>query len=142
MSSSPVLLNACFAALNRMLSSTFPLTDPDRNPLLRWLLKRTFYAQFCAGESRAEVQRSIREIKGLGYTGVILEYALEVLEGGGKGEGAVSAAKTAEEVETWRRGMVETVEMAEEGDFVGLKYVLLLLLPHCSRRVKTEKGSE
>lgn len=124
MSSSPVLLNASLVALNRLLSSHFILTDVDRNPLLRWLLRKTFYAQFCAGETKTEVQRAARDIKSLGYSGVIFEYALEVM-GNGVGGAAHDAesAKTTKEIEMWRMGMVETVEMCEDGDFIGLKYV-------------------
>ena len=117
MSSSPVLLNACFAALSRMLSSSLPLTDPDRNPLLRWLLKRTFYAQFCAGDKAHEVKPNLAAARSvLGYDGVIIEYALEVLGGS-----EPTVAETAAEIEVWRKGMMKSVEMASEGDFIGLK---------------------
>jgi hypothetical protein len=99
-----------------MLDSRSILMSPDKNPLLRWIFKRTFYAQFCAGENKAEVQRTMENMKNMGYTGVILEYALEVLE-----QDRPSAETTAREIETWRKGMIETVEVGGEGDFVGLK---------------------
>jgi hypothetical protein len=101
-----------------MLDSKSILLNPDRNIFLKWIFKHTFYAQFCAGENKAEVQAKIAQLKNMGYTGVILEYALEVL--GGE---AASTETTAREVETWRKGMLETVEMASKGDFVGLKWV-------------------
>ncbi|KAK5251552.1 proline dehydrogenase [Cryomyces antarcticus] len=82
--------------------------------MIRWLLKHTFYAQFCAGESRAEVQRTMKALKDVGYRGIILEYALEVL----KSEGG----NVEKDIETWRQGMIETVQMTAEGDFVGLKW--------------------
>jgi len=101
-----------------MLDSNSPLFHPAKNPLLRFVLKQTFYDQFCAGENRLEVSRTIRSIKDTGYSGVILEYALEVLES----KEAPSAEETSKEIETWRKGMLETVSMTSAGDFVGLKW--------------------
>jgi hypothetical protein len=115
--SSPILLQASFAILKRMLDPKARLLSPERNRILRWLFKHTFYAQFCSGENRAEVQRTISSVKKAGYSGVILEYALEVL----KGETG-SAVATAEEIEMFRKGMIESIEMVSAGDFVALKW--------------------
>jgi len=101
-----------------MLDSNSPLFHPAKNPLLRFVLKQTFYAQFCVGENRPEVSRTVRSIKDMGYSGVILEYALEVLES----KDSLSAEETSKEIQTWRKGMLETVSMASAGDFVGLKW--------------------
>lgn len=101
-----------------MLNSNSFVFQPAKNPLLRFILKQTFYAQFCVGESRPEVSRSIRSIKETGYSGVILEYALEVLES----KDVPIAEDTSREIETWRKGMLETVSMTSAGDFVGLKW--------------------
>ena len=91
----------------------------DKNRLLNWLLKITFYAQFCAGETQKEVQRNTTAAKtNLGYDGIILEFALEVLEGG---EATADSEATERAIETWRKGMLETVQMASPGDFIGLK---------------------
>ncbi|KAF2418011.1 FAD-linked oxidoreductase [Tothia fuscella] len=117
MSSSPVILRACFTLLRKMLDSKSFLLNPERNFMLKWIFKHTFYAQFCAGENKFEVQRTVSQLKSMGYTGAILEYALEVLDGG-----EVSAEKTAQDIETWRKGMLQTVEIASAGDFVGLKW--------------------
>ena len=116
MSSSPVLLGASVSVLRRMAASKSIVFSSERNPLLRWLLKRTFYAQFCAGENCREVQKTIDRVKSMGFTGVILEFALEVLDGQ-----TASASKTVREIEVWRKGMLETVGMATSGDFVALK---------------------
>jgi hypothetical protein len=53
----------------------------------------------------------------LGYDGIILEYAVEVLEGTPSG----SEEECRREVESWERGMLQAIEMAREGDFIGLK---------------------
>ena len=126
LSSSPTLLNLTFRLLDRILESNSPLFSTDRNPLLRWLLKKTFYAQFCAGENGAEVQRTAARVKDVGFSGVILEYALEVLKEGHE-KARPNSSKTLAEIETWRKGMMETVAMAQEGDFVGLKYAHILI---------------
>jgi hypothetical protein len=118
MSSSPPLLNACFIILRKMLDSKSFLMSIERNPILSTLLKKTFYAQFCVGERKDEVVRNTDAARQLGYGGILFEYALEVL--GGK---APTAQETVQEIEVWRKGMLQSVDMAKEGDFVGLKYV-------------------
>ncbi|KAF2465331.1 FAD-linked oxidoreductase [Lindgomyces ingoldianus] len=120
MSSSPALLSLCFTVLRRMLDSKSFLMSIERNPVLAKLLKSTFYAQFCAGETSKEVKvntTAARDV--LGYDGIILEYALEVLGGG---TSQITEEETAKEIEVWRKGMLESVEVAREGDFIGLKW--------------------
>ncbi|KAF3039796.1 proline dehydrogenase [Didymella heteroderae] len=118
MSSSPALLGLTFTVLRKMLDSKNYLMDVERNPLIRTLLKSTFYAQFCAGDKAHEVKPNLAAARSvLGYDGVIIEYALEVLGGS-----EPTAAETAAEIEVWRKGMMKSVEMASEGDFIGLKW--------------------
>ncbi|KAI4669042.1 uncharacterized protein J4E88_004806 [Alternaria novae-zelandiae] len=116
-SSRPLLLNACFGILRRMLDSKSFLLSIERNPVLSNLLKKTFYAQYCVGEKKDEVVRNTEFARTLGYGGILFEYALEVL--GGK---APTAEETKMEIEVWRKGMLQSVDMAKEGDFVGLKW--------------------
>lgn len=104
-----------------MLDSKSTLMNIDKNRLLNWLLKTTFYAQFCAGETQKEVQQNTTAAKtNLGYDGIILEFALEVLEGEG-GEATADGEATERAIEIWRKGMLETVQMTSPGDFIGLK---------------------
>ncbi|KAH7067213.1 FAD-linked oxidoreductase-like protein [Paraphoma chrysanthemicola] len=118
MSSNPALLTLCFNILRRMLDSKSWLLNIERNPVLSQILKKTFYAQFCVGEKKDEVVRNTDFARSvLGYDGILFEYALEVLGGA-----EPTAAETAQEIETWRKGMLQSVEMAKEGDFVGLKW--------------------
>ncbi|KAH6639596.1 proline oxidase-like protein [Boeremia exigua] len=118
MSSSPALLGLTFTVLRKMLDSKNYLMDVERNPLIRAVLKSTFYAQFCAGDKAHEVKPNLAAARSvLGYDGVIIEYALEVLGGS-----EPTAAETAAEIEVWRKGMMKSVEMASEGDFIGLKW--------------------
>jgi hypothetical protein len=119
MSSSPALLSLCFSILRRMLDSRSYLMSIERNPVLSQILKKTFYAQFCVGEKKDEVVANTNFARSvLGYDGILFEYALEVLGGT-----TPTAEETAKEIEVWRKGMLQSVEMAKEGDFVGLKYV-------------------
>uniref|UniRef100_A0A1Y1NA33 Proline dehydrogenase n=1 Tax=Photinus pyralis TaxID=7054 RepID=A0A1Y1NA33_PHOPY len=127
-SSSPLLLPPSLQIMTLLAHSTNPVFNPDRNPILRYFLKKSFYAQFCAGESPAEVQATINRLKNIGFTGVILGYAREV----------VLTEKQAEEVELaagqetqkvidneivpWAEGTLETVRLAQPGDFVALKF--------------------
>lgn len=101
-----------------MLDSKSYLMSIEKNPVLSQILKKTFYAQFCVGERKDEVVQNTDFARSvLGYDGILFEYALEVL--GGE---APSAAETKKEIETWRKGMLQSVDMAKEGDFVGLKW--------------------
>ncbi|KAF1846120.1 FAD-linked oxidoreductase [Cucurbitaria berberidis CBS 394.84] len=118
MSSSPVLLSLCFGILRRMLDSKSYFMSVEHNPVLATLLKKTFYAQFCVGEQKEEVVRNSEFARNvLGYGGVYYEYALEVLAGG-----EATAEETKQEIEVWRKGMLKSVDMAMDGDFVGLKW--------------------
>ena len=104
--------------------SKSPLLDPDRNPVLRFLLKRTFYANFCAGETRSEIQKTVNGLKEIGFAGVILAYAKEiVLEKGHDWSRCtdVDYRETVAEVKAWKEGNLKTVGLTTSGEFVGLK---------------------
>lgn len=94
--------------------------DVARNPLLNLLVKHTLYRQFNAGENKLEVQKSIQDIKNLGYRGVLLGYAREVLVGQGNVDPLDEKAGR-EETQMWLDGTLQTVDMAQEGDYVALK---------------------
>ncbi|EOD48493.1 putative proline oxidase protein [Neofusicoccum parvum UCRNP2] len=124
LSSSPVLWALGFQGLKLLVNPRIALLDPDKNRALNWVLKKTFYSQFCAGENGTEVAQTTKAVKSVGYHGIILEYALEVLLDG-IANGPVPAADSAEtrrEIEEWRRGMLQTVDMAGPGEFAALKW--------------------
>ena len=98
--------------------------NPDRNPVLHYLLKKTFYVNFCAGETRSEIQKTVTDLKNIGYTGVILAYAREIVLQKGHNPSAgkgVSHIEAKSEVQTWKDGNLSTVGLTEGGEFVGLK---------------------
>ncbi|KFY88123.1 hypothetical protein V500_06549 [Pseudogymnoascus sp. VKM F-4518 (FW-2643)] len=126
-SSSRLLLPPSLYALSFLANSHSPLLNPDRNPILRAILKRTFYAHFCAGETPTEVSRTITSLKSMGYKGVMLCYAREVvldanaaaaLEASG---GKASEAAITNEILPWKEGTLKTVSLVDPGGFVAVK---------------------
>lgn len=113
------------------------LFDVDRNPLLHGILKKTFYNQFCAGENGAECRSTIREMKDMGFRGMILTYAAETVfdhstqaQQGNciaalkseQGDVSVDAAVyQCPSIEAWREGTVETIYMTEAEDYLAVK---------------------
>jgi hypothetical protein len=114
--------------MSLLANTTLAPLNPDRNPALRWFMKKTFYAQFCAGETPDEVAETIARLKRIGFTGVILGYAKEVVlteeqtkELSSCGDGEVAEACIRDEIVPWARGTKATVDLASPGDFVALK---------------------
>lgn len=120
-SSSSLLLKPCIYTLSHLANPRNALLDVAKNPLLNRLVKHTLYRQFNAGENKLEVQQSINDIKRLGYRGVLLGYAKEVLSGHGDTLG-LSEEAIRQEIQTWLDGTLQTVDMAQEGDYVALKF--------------------
>ncbi|EXJ87146.1 hypothetical protein A1O3_04105 [Capronia epimyces CBS 606.96] len=106
-----------------------PFFNPDRNPILHFALKKTFYAQFCAGETRSEVDSTIANLNSIGFKGVILGHAKEVVLSK-EDEQALDSAQdcgeqarcNAQEISAWKHNTIETVDLARPGDFVALKF--------------------
>ncbi|KIW19076.1 hypothetical protein PV08_03368 [Exophiala spinifera] len=128
-SSIPLLLRPSLSVMSFLAHTKSPFFMPDRNPFLHFLLKKTFYAQFCAGETPSEVRATIADLKHTGYSGVMLGYAKEVVltkedaeELDASRDSSDQAALNAEEIATWKRNTVATVDLAQAGDFVALKF--------------------
>ncbi|KAJ5105701.1 hypothetical protein NUU61_003048 [Penicillium alfredii] len=121
-SSSSLLLKPCIYTLSLLAHPRTAFWDVAKNPLLNLLVKHTIYKQFNAGENKIEVQRSIRNIKELGCRGVLLGYAREVLAGDNQQDATYDAEATRAEIQMWLDGTLQTVDMAQEGDFVALKF--------------------
>jgi hypothetical protein len=105
----------------------------DRNPILKAILKRTLYNQFCAGETERETRTCVQQLKDLGFKGVILTYAKEtVFDTKSKTSDHLSstsskfhemeAAVTDDtDIEAWRVGTLKTVDLISEGDILAIK---------------------
>ncbi|KAI1384242.1 proline dehydrogenase [Hypoxylon trugodes] len=128
-SSSRILLPPSLAIMSVLAHSNHAILNPDKNPVLRWFLKKTFYAQFCAGENATEVRRTIDGLKKIGFTGVILGYAREIVLTEAQtqnlsacDQGSIAEECVRNEIRPWAAGTLETVSLARPGDFVALKF--------------------
>ncbi|RYP91843.1 hypothetical protein DL770_002020 [Monosporascus sp. CRB-9-2] len=128
-SSSPILLPPSLKIMSVMAHTDSTALNPDRNPLLRYFLKKTFYSQFCAGENAAEVRRTVSALKNIGFDGVLIGYAREVVltEAQQRALSACDEGEVAEEcfrneIEPWKAGNLETLKVAQAGDFVSVKF--------------------
>jgi len=128
-SSYPLLLRPSLFVLTFLAHATSPIFNPDRNPVLRYALKKTFYAQFCAGETADEVHKTIAGLKRMGYKGVILGHAKEVVLTEEEVDGLDASKDTAEQaranaadIALWKQNTVDTIALADQDDFVALKF--------------------
>ena len=102
------------------------MLNPDRNALLRAVVKPFVYDRFCAGTNRLEIQAEISQIKALGFSGVILCYGKEVqIQKASASQGVdlrYSHQAFDQELELWKQGNLETLDMKGDGDYLGIKY--------------------
>ncbi|PYI00500.1 proline oxidase Put1 [Aspergillus sclerotiicarbonarius CBS 121057] len=132
-SSHPWLLTPALRLLSLIVHPRGSLFDVNQNPVLRRFLKTTFYNHFCAGENAVEVTNTIGRIKTMGFKGVILTYAREIVVDASSQPASDPATTPLEsatretvqakspEIEAWREGVLETAEMVGTGDFLALK---------------------
>ncbi|KAF6829104.1 proline oxidase [Colletotrichum plurivorum] len=123
--SSPLLMRPSLAVLGFLTRTKSPLLNPDRNPLLNRLLRWTVYDHFCAGENIPQVRRTVEGVKRMGYQGVILNYAREiVLDKKAASVGAHAgdyAPECYQMIQEWKKGNLETLQMMAPGDFLAVK---------------------
>ena len=124
LSSTPMLLTPSLHIMTLLAHSESPLLNPDRNPILRFLLRRTFYANFCAGETPREIQKTVNGLKEIGFTGVMLAYAKEIVVQKDDDLSTfqdVDSSETVAETKAWKEGNLRTIGLTTSGEFVGLK---------------------
>ncbi|OJJ88581.1 proline dehydrogenase family protein [Aspergillus glaucus CBS 516.65] len=104
-----------------------PLFNVDRNPFIHGFLKRTLYDHFCAGEVEGQVRDTIRQLKDTGLRGVILTYAREttrddrIAKQKEESNEKVEALERDEMIQAWTDGVLRTIDMIDEGDYLALK---------------------
>ena len=98
----------------------YALLDVSKNPLLARIVRRAFYDHFCAGENATEVREKVRSLKVAGHTGVILCPGRETFVED-EADLSYNEERMQKEVVAWRDLACETLGMAEEGDFAGVK---------------------
>ncbi|KAJ0159644.1 putative proline dehydrogenase, mitochondrial, partial [Colletotrichum tanaceti] len=130
--SSPLLMKPALPLLHFIAKSKTALFNPDRNPVLNRLLRWTIYDHFCAGENLQQVTRTVESVKRMGYQGVILNYAKEIVLDTKEAAAAAAAADADapagdyaapfyEMVDLWKKGNIETLRMLAPGDFLAVK---------------------
>ncbi|KAF1359908.1 FAD-linked oxidoreductase [Lizonia empirigonia] len=105
----------------------------EKNPVLKAIIKKSFYDHFCAGTTPTETKVCVKALKALGFRGVILTYAQEIVfdhkSGNGHNSGSV-AEETRKEapgvkldnvIESWKAGTLGTIDLIEEGDILAIK---------------------
>lgn len=104
-----------------------PLFNVDRNPFIHGFLKRALYDHFCAGEVEDQVRDTIRQLKDTGLRGVILTYARETTRDDRTAKQKeesnenVEALERDEMIQGWTDGVLRTIDMIGEGDYLALK---------------------
>lgn len=124
--SSSLLSTPGMAVLKAIANAKTPLLNPDKNPVLGGLMRQLVYKHFCAGANKSEVQKTVGDIKNIGFAGVILTAGKEIVFDK-SGLSSRSVATTAAEgalrhnVATWLDDNMKTLDMIGEGDYLGLK---------------------
>lgn len=135
-SSHRFLLLPCLSFLQFLLKNNRNiLFDVERNPLLYWTLKKTFYNQFCAGETENETRACAQRFKDLGFRGVIITYAKETVfdhktktfHGTGISTSESLGADTKgrllnADIDNWKLGCLASGHMVGSGDLLAIKY--------------------
>ncbi|KAL2802240.1 FAD-linked oxidoreductase-like protein [Aspergillus granulosus] len=124
--SSP-LLKPSLGLLKYVIDSKSSVIHPSKNPVTRYLLRKTIYNHFCAGENEHEVRRSVQKMKSLGFKGVILGYARESVANMDDVEDLPAASKTKQDVldravDEWKDGNLRTLKMIGKGDYMNVKF--------------------
>ncbi|KAF7945594.1 uncharacterized protein EAE97_004632 [Botrytis byssoidea] len=120
---SPKIIKFFLPLLNKLANSSSTILNPDRNPVLHMIVRKFIYDHFIAGENATQVRARVKEMKGLGFSGVILGYAREVNVSGGEVGGDVSGvSKEVGEraIREWRDGLMSTLSLLQPGDFLSL----------------------
>ena len=127
------IMTPALRAIGLVARSKSRLLNPDRNPLLNQILRRTVFDHFCPGTTEAQVRQTIERLKGMGFHGVILGFSKEIVldpdeaaraevaAGGGKGAAAGYDAAEVGVVERWRDENLRTLSMVAPGDFIAVK---------------------
>ncbi|KAH7156621.1 FAD-linked oxidoreductase-like protein [Dactylonectria macrodidyma] len=121
------LLRPSLAILGLLTNSNSTLLNADKNPVLNRVLRWVVYNHFCAGTNSREVSKAVDEVRKLGYHGVILGYAKEVVLDPvealdhAQSQDVTYGPKHYEVVDEWKNGNLETLEMLNDGDFIALK---------------------
>ncbi|KAI4149516.1 MAG: hypothetical protein LQ340_004596 [Diploschistes diacapsis] len=101
---------------------------------MKFLLRHTIYAHFCAGETSFEVSRTVEALRKQGISGVMLGHGKELevraenfAKAGGSSTSASAAAvsnggeNATWEIDEWTKGNLETIGLTPPGAWVSIK---------------------
>ncbi|PWW79120.1 FAD-linked oxidoreductase, partial [Tuber magnatum] len=94
------------------------LNNLKNDGLMKWGVDKTFYTQFCAGSTSAEIAATISGLRSLGLAGVILAYAREAEIT----DTAAPSESQSQQIKQWLDGSLKTIACVEPGDYVAIKY--------------------
>lgn len=121
---SPTLFKIGFGSMSYIANSRSRFLNPDKNPILRAIIKPLVYDQFCAGTNQHEIGLTRSLIQRMGFSGVILCYGKEIQVSGANNKMHSTGAGNSDqsvEIDMWKKGNLETLDMIGEGDWVGMK---------------------
>ncbi|PNS18122.1 Proline dehydrogenase 1, mitochondrial [Sphaceloma murrayae] len=113
-----------FAILHKITTSKSALWNPDRNPVIKAVVKPLIYDHFCAGTHEGEIRQRVAGIRDLGFSGVILAYGKEVVvydRSKCSNDAIPLVREHDEEIGLWEKGNLETIAMLEDKDFLAVK---------------------
>ncbi|KAI5920643.1 FAD-linked oxidoreductase-like protein [Camillea tinctor] len=119
---SPKLSSFGLKLLQGITNSHQPFLDPDRNWLLNRILRAVIYNNFCSGAEPLEIRRTLASIKNVGYAGVILTYAREIVVNHLGEDNLDSDQVAAQQIQQWLDGNMQTLSMIDPGDYLAIKY--------------------
>jgi hypothetical protein len=119
------LMKPCLAFLDAVARSKSGIINADRNPILNNMLRWTIYNQFCAGSNSTQVSRSMGELRQLGYKGVILGFAKEIVLDPSQGAAVAEDVKYGPAcyrmIDEWKDANLDTIRILSPGDFLSVK---------------------
>lgn len=111
--------------MTRIAKSKSVILNPDKNHFMRGLMRILFYNHFCAGSTESQVKNTISTMKEMGFKGVILGYAREMIidPAASPEEAARSgiAISPDDAMDKWREGNLRSLQMIDNGDFLAVK---------------------
>ncbi|KAI1488682.1 FAD-linked oxidoreductase-like protein [Biscogniauxia mediterranea] len=119
---SPKLYGFGMNLLQRIINSHQPFLDPDRNWLLNQIVRAVIYNNFCSGAEPVEIRKTLASIKSVGYAGVILTYAREIVARNLADTNPNSDLLSDQQIQQWLDGNMQTLSMIDPGDYLAVKY--------------------
>ena len=130
-SSRPYLLGPAISFMSFLCQpKKYFLFDINRNKVLAGIMRKVVYRHFCAGETGIEVKATLKVLRKMGFHGCIITYAPEtvfdynrnVVHDVGIEKHADTRSDLCPNIENWRKGVLDTIDMLGQGDQLALKY--------------------